>query len=273
MKAQVLALDGKAVREMELPAVFETEYDPKLIKRAVLSIQTQRLQPKGPNPRAGRNYTAQYYGNRHLPATRRGINIGRARRPRTRNRRAITAGDVRGISGALKGPKAHPPKAEAIIAEKINRKEKILATRSAIAATANPKIVSKRGHRIEETTRLPIIVEDKFGELAKTKEVMRALKQFKVGNDLERARNARTIRAGKGKKRGRKYKKRKSVLIVVAGKSQAEKSARNIEGVDVTSVRELNAEMLAPGAVAGRLVVWTEGAIKGLSERFGGERQ
>ncbi len=229
MKAQVLGLDGKALREMELPEVFEQEFNPGLIKRAVLSIQTQRLQPKGPNPRAGREYTAQYYGNRHLPATRRGMNIGRARRPRTRNRRALTSGDVRGISGALKGPKAHPPKPWAIIAEKINRQEKEIATKSAIAATANPKLVKERGHSFSEGARLPIIVEDGFEELRKTKQVMQALGQLGLAKDIERARKAKTIRAGKGKKRGRKYKKRKSVLIVLGKKARAFRASRNIE--------------------------------------------
>ncbi|MGE5831375.1 MAG: 50S ribosomal protein L4, partial [Methanomicrobiales archaeon] len=36
--------------------------------------------------------------------------------------------------------------------------------------------------------------------------------------------------------------------------------------VDAVSVKELNAEHLAPGTHAGRLTVWTAGAVKQLGE-------
>ena len=48
----------------------------------------------------------------------------------------------------------------------------------------------------------------------------------------------------------------------------AVKAARNLLGVDVTDVSNLNAELLAPGTQAGRLTVWTQSAI----ERLGKER-
>ena len=118
MKAQVLSTEGKKIKEIELPKVFETEYEPKLIKRAVLSIESNALQPKGGDIWAGRKTTAEYIGIRAPPTPKKSINTGRARRPRTKNRRYILYGKVAGISGAVKGPKAFPPMADKKIKEK-----------------------------------------------------------------------------------------------------------------------------------------------------------
>ncbi|MFB6262252.1 MAG: 50S ribosomal protein L4, partial [Bradymonadaceae bacterium] len=43
-----------------------------------------------------------------------------------------------------------------------------------------------------------------------------------------------------------------------------ERAARNIPGVDVAPVEELNAELLAPGTEPGRLVIWSENAVEKL---------
>ena len=39
------------------------------------------------------------------------------------------------------------------------------------------------------------------------------------------------------------------------------RAIENIPGIDVVEVKSLNAELLAPGAKAGRLVLWTIAAI------------
>jgi large subunit ribosomal protein L4e len=49
-------------------------------------------------------------------------------------------------------------------------------------------------------------------------------------------------------------------------------AARNIPGVDVATVNDLNVELLAPGAHPGRLTIWTRGAIEKLDELCGGGR-
>jgi large subunit ribosomal protein L4e len=80
-----------------------------------------------------------------------------------------------------------------------------------------------------------------------------------------RAKNGRHIRAGKGKLRGRKFKSRKSVLIVAGNDGGLGKAARNLPGVDFVTVERLNAELLAPGTKAGRLTVWTESSLEKLA--------
>ena len=79
--------------------------------------------------------------------------------------------------------------------------------------------------------------------------------------ELERL-NAKKVRAGVGKNRGRPYRKKKGPLIVVSANCNLSKSAKNIPGVDVCVVKDLNAELLAPGASVGRFTIFTEKAIE-----------
>jgi large subunit ribosomal protein L4e len=245
MKIQVISTEGKALHEIDLPEVFDSAYRPDLIKRAVLAQQSLRYQPHGTDPWAGLRTSAESWGSGR----------GAAQVPRIKNGRRTAR-----IPQATGGRAAHPPKVEKILVEKVNRKEKRKAVASAIAATNDDAIVSARGHRF--SCALPVVFEDGFESLGTTKEVLAALQAAGLGDDIERSKNSRKVRAGRGKMRGRRYKQRKSVLIVTGDKQLL--PARNLAGVDTVSVDRLNAELLAPGTQAGRLTVWTESAIKKL---------
>jgi large subunit ribosomal protein L4e len=67
--------------------------------------------------------------------------------------------------------------------------------------------------------------------------------------------------------RGRRYKMPKSLLIVAGEDRGLGKAARNLPGVDFATVDGLNAELLAPGATAGRLTVWTESSLEKLAAK------
>ncbi|MBN1940601.1 MAG: 50S ribosomal protein L4 [Candidatus Diapherotrites archaeon] len=263
MKASVFSLEGKKLHEIELPKVFETAYHPELIKRAVLSIQSAKKQPKGNFKKAGRQNTAQYRGWRGLPTHERTINVDRARLPRLKNRRGLLYGRVARVPQSVGGVRAHPPKPEKNIFEEINKKEKKQALKSAIAASADRKMVEER-HKLDKGIQVPVIVEDGFEELKKAKEVKKVLESLKVWQDVENAKAKRRRKTGKAKRRGRKYKQKKSALIVTKKNASVYKAARNIAGIDVCEVRNLNSELFAPGCSAGRLTVWTESAIKAL---------
>ena len=97
-------------------------------------------------------------------------------------------------------------------------------------------------------------------EVTKTSEVENALLNLGFEDELERS-AVKKVRAGVGKTRGRKYRHRKSVLMVVSADCPLSKAAKNITGVDIVTARGLNAELLAPGATPGRAVLWTEKAI------------
>lgn len=261
VKSNVLDLSGNFVREITLPQVFQEEYRPDLIKNAVLAIQSHRLQPKGTDILAGRKTSAESWGPGRAVA----------RVPRIKDgRRAARAPQ------AVGGRRAHPPKVEKNLKRKINRKERRKAIKSAIAATANPELVRDRGHRFNIEVELPIVVEDSFVSLEKTSEVTEFLKAIGVWADILRAKS-RKIRAGRGKMRGRRYKTRKSILIVISGDEGTEepkfsshdkqilKSAKNLSGVDISHVSKLNAELFAPGTHPGRLTIWTESSINKLA--------
>ncbi|WP_456474543.1 50S ribosomal protein L4 [Candidatus Pyrohabitans sp.] len=257
MKTTLYSLDGKAKGKVELPGVFATEYRPDIIKRAVIVQQSHRLQPYGSDWYAGKRTSAESWGPGH----------GVSRVPRRKGSRNPAAGRAAFVPQAVGGRRAHPPKVEKRIYEKINRKERLKAIASAIAATANREIVVARGHRVPEGIELPVVVENAFEELSKVKDVKEFFASLKLLGDVERA-SRRKIRAGVGKRRGRRYKNRKSVLIVVGEDKGILRGARNLAGVDVVLARNLSAEDLAPGAHPGRLTVYTENALKVLEERF-----
>jgi large subunit ribosomal protein L4e len=151
----------------------------------------------------------------------------------------------------------------------IPKKEAKLALTSAIAATSQKETITSRGHKIGSVLQFPLVVEDVFEGLTKSKEVEEALTSLGVAEDLTRVRDSRSIRAGKGKRRGRKMKQAVGPLIVVVNGKSLVNAASNLPGVEVTTVTNLNTEMLAPGTHPGRLTVWTNGAIEKLNALYG----
>ncbi|AXG11025.1 50S ribosomal protein L4 [Haloplanus rubicundus] len=248
MQATVRDLNGEDAGTVDLPEVFETAYRPDLIKRAVLAAQANRKQAYGADPYAGLRTPAESFGSGR----------GMAHVPRENGQGAR-------VPQTVGGRKAHPPKAEKDQGKGINDKERKLAIRSAIAATTDAERVAERGHAFDSDLDLPLVVSDDFEDLVKTREVVDVLEALGVHADIERADEGRTIKAGQGKARGRKYREPSSILFVTSG--EPSKAARNLAGADVTTAAEVNAEELAPGTHAGRLTVWTESAVAEVADR------
>jgi large subunit ribosomal protein L4e len=198
-------------------------------------------------------------------AESRGTGMATARVPREKG----GGGKAKFAPGTVGGRQAHPPRAETKIVKEIPKKEKRLALLSAIAATGSKETVASRGHEVEGVLEIPLIVEDSFSELTKTKEVEEAFTHLGLLTDVYRVRESRSIRAGKGKHRGRKMKQAKGPLIVVAENKGLFEAASNLPGVDIVTVKTLNAELLAPGTHPGRLTVWTSSAIQQLDQLYG----
>lgn len=254
MKVQVLSLEGQPLEEIELPPVFETELRPDVIKRAVLAAQTARLQPWGADWMAGKRTSAETWG--------KGFGVSRTRR--VKGTRSPAAGMGAFAPHTVGGRRAHPPKVEKVLRERVNKKERRLAIQSAIAATKEKKLVVFRGHAVK-VAELPLVVSDDLEGMKKTSEIKSVLQKLGLWADAERVINSKRVRAGRGKMRGRKYKSAVGPLIVVEKDKGIVSGARNIPGLEVARVTELNAELLAPGGVPGRLTVWTKGAIQKLA--------
>lgn len=257
----MLSLDGKVMKSVSLPPAFSATIRPELIRRAVLAEQTRTLQPKGTFPLAGLQTTAEYKGRKedYRSIKNRGISrLPREKLPKGR------FGRVRIVPFSVKGRRAHPPKPEKKIVELINKKERQKAIVSALAATASIEAVRARGH-VVDGLKLPVIVENRLEELAKTREVKAALHALGFAPDL--ARSARSRHARGGRKGG--HRERKSVLIVVGEDRGILRAARNIPGVDAVLAGELSARLLAPGGLPGRLALYTESALAKLNELGG----
>ena len=248
MNATVRDLDGEDAGEVELPDVFETTHRPDLIKRAVLAARANRTQDAG---------TDEYAGLR-TPAESQGSGRGMAHVPRQDGR-------AREVPQAVSGRPAHPPKAETDRGLEINTEERKLATRSAIAATADSEVVAERGHDFDDDVEFPLVVDDEYEDLMKTQEAVDVLESLGVYADVERAEDGKSVRSGRGTTRGRKYTEPKSVLVVTS--EEPSLAARNLAGADVATADEVNAEDLAPGTAPGRLTVWTESAVEEVADR------
>lgn len=244
----IYTLRGKKKGTTPLPRIFTTELRPDLIHRAVEAARANRRQPYGALEKAGLRHSVSWWGKGQ----------GVARTPRIKGmRRGAQAPNTVG------GRRAFPPKAERIWAEKINDKERRLARASALAATARPEMVARRGHRFKDEVSLPLVVEEGVEELKNTREAVAVLKAVGVYEDVVRASEAK-VRPGRGKMRGRRFKVRKSLLVVLADGQHAARAFRNLPGVDVTTAAHLNTELLAPGGAPGRLTLFSYRAFKAL---------
>ena len=257
ISAKVFDLKGEEVATVNLPQVFHTPSRPDVIKRAVVTIQSHRFQPQGRDPMAGKRTTAESRGT--------GLGISRMPRMKERGQRAAFA------PGTVGGRIAHPPVAEKKIRKKIPKKEMRLALRSAIAATGSKEIVASRGHMVDDVPDFPLVVVDEIQTLKRTKDIEEALINIGVWSDIFRVKESRKIRAGKGKMRGRKMKQAIGPLLVITKNEGVAEAARNLPGIEVASVENLNAELLAPGTHSGRLTVWTNSALEKVEKVFGGK--
>ncbi len=254
VSVKVLTLQGKKKGTVTLPPLFETPLRRDIIKRAVLAQQSAGYQRHGVDPLAGKRNTAESWGVGH----------GRARIPRKKGQGYQSASHGAFAPSTVGGRRTHPPEAAKNPLERINKKERWLAIRSAIAATASKEIVASRGH-VFETDELPLVIVDKFQTLQTTDEAKEVFENIGIWIDVVRVKNGRKVRGGNARRRGRKYRKPVGPLIVIAEDKGISKAARNLPGVTVLNITKLNAEALAPGTSPGRLTLWTKSAMEALA--------
>jgi large subunit ribosomal protein L4e len=262
MKIDIINLNNEKTKQIELPNQFNEQIREDIIKRAVEAIDANSRQKYGAKKGAGMRHSADLSRRRRKYRGSYGLGISRVPR-KILSRRGTRMNWVgANAPGTVGGREAHPPKPSKEWSKKINKKERKLAIRSAISATIINDMVKQRGHILPNN--YPIVIDNKFEDIKKTKEAEDFLKKIGLDKELERV-SEKKIRPGKGKSRGRRYKTKKGPLIVVKNKDN--KAIRNIMGVDVIKVNELNAKLLAPGAVPGRMTLWTEEAVNELSKK------
>jgi len=153
---------------------------------------------------------------------------------------------------------------------KINITEKRYALTSAIAASAIPALVMARGHRISNVAEIPLVVDNKaIDNIDKTSKAKALLKALNASVDVDRVIESKKLRTGRGKMRNRRYVQRRGPLVIFNNKGPLVKAFRNIPGVELVSVNNLNLLQLAPGGHLGRFCIWTKDAFEKLDTIYG----
>ncbi len=264
MKIQILDTEGKKAKEITTQLFEEPVREDIIFK--VIEAQKER-QPYAPKQYAGMNRSAS--GNvmhtRHDWKSDRGK--GMSRFPKKKMWRRGTQFSWVGaiIPSTRGGRRAHPPRVERAYV-KINKKEAKKALLSALSYIISAEEIKKKYSSIQNKIeiKLPLVVEDKILKL-KEKEFLKFIK--KILNELyDIAIQKKTIRAGIGKMRGRKYKRNAGLLFVIATDETAK-----FKGIDVVKAGELMVRDLADNGA--RLVMFSEKAVKELENSLIGREK
>ena len=267
MKIQILSAEGKKKGELSTE-IFSGKIREDIIQKVVEA--EKRKHPYAPHYLAGKQASASGKTGHRRGKWRSAAGKGLSRVPRKVFWRRGTQfhWEAATISSAKGGRRAHPPKILHIIRDKkANKKEKRFAFLSALAMTSSIKEVKEKYKSLEDKeikVKLPIIVEGKILEL-KTKQSLSTLKKI-LDEFYPVAIQKKSVRAGRGKMRGRKYKRTAGLLFVTG-----EKEEKKIKGVEIKKANQLFVSDLASNGA--RLTIYTESAVKELEGKITGEKQ
>jgi len=255
MKAKIISQSGSA-KEIEMPAFFSERIREDIIQKVFEAMK--EISPYAAYYMAGKQNSAS--GNlshsRRLWKTAYGKGISRVPRKIMWRRGDHFYWIGAETSGTRGGRQAHPPKIERFeTKKKINKKEMIIAMKSAIAATANPDYIKRRYSSLSDVNiKFPIVIDSELIKM-KAGEFFGFLENI-LGSLWSISLQKKTVRAGKGKLRNRKYKRTAGLLLVIG-----EKETGKFSGITIRKVDELEAEEFYP---LGRLTIYTENAVNDL---------
>eukprot|EP01068_Selenidium_serpulae_P016096 Selendium_serpulae@DN6266_c0_g1_i1.p1 len=242
-----------------LPTVFEVPLRPDLVNFVHDQMSKNRRQAYAVSANAGYQSSAESWG------TGRAV----ARIPRVPGGGTHHAGQGAFGNMCRGGGMFAPTRVWRRWHRHINRTQRRHAAASAVAATGVPSLIMARGHRIEKVAEFPLVVTNEIEEMKRTKLALKLLEQLGLREELDKVKDSRHIRAGRGKSRNRRFVQAKGPLVIYEKDNGVTKAFRNIPGVELCSVGSLNLLKLAPGGHLGRLVIWSENAFNKLSTLFG----
>jgi large subunit ribosomal protein L4e len=254
--------EDKSVGEVALPAVFTAPIRNDIVQFVHTQMAKNSRQAYAVNRLSGMKYAAESWG------TGRAV----ARIPRV-GANGTAAGGAGAYGNMCRGGRMFcPTKTYRRWHRKINQHQKRYAVTSALAASAVPALVQARGHKIENVAEIPLVVDDSVQGYAKTKDALAFLSAVKAMDDVARVADSRSIRAGRGKMRNRRYVHRRGPMLVLPD-AKGQRAFRNIYGLDTANVNSLNLLHLAPGGHLGRFVIWSKKAFAELDKIFGTFKQ
>jgi len=249
---KILKIDGSNQNTIDLPTVFKTPYRPEVIQKVYNNLNSYSFQKQGRYPAAGQMVSAES----------RNTGLGIARLARAKGEGFPRAGQAAGVAGVRHGRLTHPPVSWKNIYKKVNKKEKLLALCSAIAATANADLIRKRGHRLSNNIQLPIIISNEIESIAKSKDLKKILIKLGLEDDLKRTyvRRIKSVHKNDTNRRSAL-----SVLIIVSNDENVGRLNNSLPGITVKTVKSVSVLDLAPGSKPARLTIFSESAIKELN--------
>ncbi len=254
-KINVYDLDGQKKGLIDKPEVFSIKPRKDLIQMAHNVTQSKNKQAQGRDREAGLKNISEGWGTGY----------GMSRAPRRKGSGFPTSRHVGRVPFAKGGRRTHPIKSEKVGKKKINKKTNKASIVSAISASGDKIWVRKRGYDIDNIPELPLVVDDKIQTIKKTETIYSALCSLGLKKELFKIKKNRKIRSGKGKARGRKYKFKKGILIIIKDDFGIVKASRNIPGTDIIKLDNISINKLAPGGVSGRLILWSQSAFSELN--------
>jgi len=249
----------KVVSQIALPAVLTAPIRPDVVTFVHTNMNKNNRQAYAVSRKAGHQHSAESWG------TGRAV----ARIPRISGGGTQRAGQGAFGNMCRSGRMFAPTRIWRKWHRKINVNQRRFAVASALAASAVPSLVLARGHRIEQVSEIPLVLDDSVESTQKTAAAVKILAKIGAHADVEKVKDSKKIRTGRGKSRNRRYSLKKGPLFVYAHANGIEKAFRNIPGIELVPVERLNLLSLAPGGHVGRFIVWTKSAFEQLDTIYG----
>ncbi|MFH1290127.1 MAG: 50S ribosomal protein L4 [Nanoarchaeota archaeon] len=252
MKATLFDKTGKKKSQIEMPKIFLIRVREDIVQKYFEADKF--IQPYASFTEAGKRQSASgtISHKRHDWKGHYGRGISRVPRKTMWRRGTQFFWVGANAPGTRGGRRSHPPKGIGK-EKKINKKEILLAMNSAIAATASRDFVLKRYSSLEKIENIPFVIETLPQKTKALKEMINSM----LGGAAKLAFKQKTVRPGKGKTRGRKYKSNAGALIII-GKDEKAK----FSGIEVRQVGEVTISDLSP---LGRLTIYTQKALEELN--------
>merc|ERR1711907_124743 len=257
---QIWGSEGNRTGQVSLPAVLVAPIRSDVVQFVHTNLNKNNRQAYAVSTKAGHQTSAESWG------TGRAV----ARIPRVPGGGTHRAGQGAFGNMCRGGRMFAPTKVWRRWHRRVNLQQKRMAVCSALAASALPALVMARGHAIDQVPEVPLVVaNDAFTGMEKTKTAVALLKALNAYDDVQKTKDSRRIRAGKGKRRNRRYVQHVGPLVIFDEAGPLTRAFRNIPGVDMCQVSRLNLLQLAPGGHLGRFIIWTQAAFAKLDSIFG----
>merc|ERR1711970_1527227 len=254
---------GAAAGQVATPAVFRAPIRSDIVNFVHTNLRKNARQATGVKKIAGEQTSAESWG------TGRAV----ARIPRVRGGGTHRSGAAAFGNMCRGGRMFNPNKTWRRWFRKVNITQRRYATVSAIAATALPALAMAKGHQISRVPEIPLVVDDSVQSISKTKDAVGVMRHLEAWADVERVKDSRRMRAGRGKMRNRRYVQKRGPLIIYDQDEGITLGFRNIPGVTLLPVDKLNLLKLAPGGHVGRFCIWTASAFNALDQVYSSDNK